>query len=81
MLDEYVYQQQQVYMDSLYKYDEGLGKAVEGNFRERDWTYSSANREWTNDKINVTFRGANPNAGPSHQQTVASSGGGTMTPL
>jgi hypothetical protein len=36
-----VFQQQESYIAGLYKYDEGLVKAVESNFREREWTYNS----------------------------------------
>lgn len=53
-----MYSQQDHYMASLYKYDEGLVKAVESNYREKDWAYNSAQKEWSNEKLNVNFRGA-----------------------
>lgn len=47
-------------MACLYKYDEGLVKAVESNFRDKDWSFNPAQKEWCNEKINVTFRGTKP---------------------
>ena len=45
-------------MASLYRYDEGLVKAVESNFIDRDWSFNPIQKEWCNEKVNVTFRGA-----------------------
>ena len=51
MLDEYVYSQQEGYMTSMYQYDEGLVKAVEGNIKEKEWAFNTASREWVNERM------------------------------
>ena len=58
LIDEYVYAQQESYVANLSQYDPGLIKAVETNYRERDWSYNGGAREWCNDKMHITFKGA-----------------------
>lgn len=66
-LDEYVYGQQTAYLDGLYQYDEGLAKAVEGNFRDKEWFFNHQTREWSNERTQVSFRGAPPNSTGTNQ--------------
>jgi hypothetical protein len=57
LLDEYLYQQNEVYLHSLCSYDAGLVKAVESNFREKEWSFNHAGKEWSNEKLSISFRG------------------------
>jgi hypothetical protein len=40
-IEGYAHSLQENYLGELFKYDQGLIKAVEGNFREREWFYSN----------------------------------------
>jgi hypothetical protein len=44
-------------MVALNQYDEGMVKAVESNFREKDWIFNTSSREWLNDKLGLSFKG------------------------
>lgn len=49
-IEGYAHSLQDNYLYELFKYDQGLIKAVEGNFKEREWFYSNQNKEWQSEK-------------------------------
>ena len=40
-------------MSGLYQYENGLSKAVESNFKEKEWLFNPHTREWINDRIQI----------------------------
>ena len=85
ILEEYVYGQQESYLDSLQEYDEGLVKAVEINFREKEWSFNGQSREWVNERMQVAFKGSHSTGTGASNIGTSTSGGmpasGPMTPL
>ena len=56
MLCEFVHVQSQSHRQSVVEYEKQLSKAVESNFNEKDWSFNSASREWSNPKLQLTLK-------------------------
>ena len=55
-IDEYVFTEQENYVQTLFQYDQGLVQIVEKSFKEKEWEYNKQSREWSNDRIPFAFK-------------------------